>query len=528
MRSSYLASVRDAYELSIDLLMDAHGASPGGDDLVRAFDVSERGRARAMLDGLAQAQGGLVENAADDLLAQERRLRASMNAAAAGRLAALQRGRLDEATRMSRDLDRLSAAHRDLEERIRAESPGYASLLEQAPLGLAEVQQLLDDNTILLQYFVGTETSYVWIVTHAHVTARRLPGRAEIVAVVRPYLAALCGPPQPGRSPVESARAATLLLPLELRRSQHTRVVIVPDGILHQVPFAALPFEHSEGPAASALAANREVVAVPSMSIVSLIRRGWQGPHEWLKPLLVLADPVFELDDPRLTGAGERASGAGVAVPSESNGEALRRALRDVGLRQAASPPRLLAARREAAGIAAVVPGADVALGFAASRAAVTSTALGAYRIVHFATHGIIDNDHPELSGLVLSLVDERGRWQDGFVRVHDVYALQVPADLVVLSACRTALGADLAGEGLIGLVRGFMFAGTRRVVASLWKVDDEATSELMVRFYRAMVERKLTPPAALREAQLEIRAIPRWSHPFYWAAFVLYGEWLD
>jgi CHAT domain-containing protein len=147
--------------------------------------------------------------------------------------------------------------------------------------------------------------------------------------------------------------------------------------------------------------------------------------------------------------------------------------------------------------------------------------------IVHFATHALIDHAHPELSGIVLSLVDGAGRPQDGVLRLHDVYNMRLSADLVVLSACQTALGPNVRGEGLIGLTRGFLYAGARRVVASLWRVDDAATAELMRRFYDAMLgPRRLPPAAALRAAQVDMSRQPRWAAPYHWAGFVLQGEW--
>jgi CHAT domain-containing protein len=144
-----------------------------------------------------------------------------------------------------------------------------------------------------------------------------------------------------------------------------------------------------------------------------------------------------------------------------------------------------------------------MATGFDASRAMATSSGLSQYRIVHFATHGVLNDQHPGLSGLIFSLVDEQGRSQDGFLRLHDIYNLNLPADLVVLSACNTGLGKEVRGEGLVGIVRGFMYAGAARVVASLWKVDDEATAELMKRFYQQMLQEGKTPAAALRAAQI-------------------------
>jgi CHAT domain-containing protein len=153
-------------------------------------------------------------------------------------------------------------------------------------------------------------------------------------------------------------------------------------------------------------------------------------------------------------------------------------------------------------------------------------SAIGPYRIVHFATHSILNNEHPELSGIVLSLVNTRGQTQDGFLRVHGICSLKLSAQLVVLSACQTALGKDVKGEGLIGLTRAFMYAGAPRIVSSLWEVDSTATAELMTRFYNKMLKDKLAPAAALREAQISMLNETQWKSPYYWAAFALQGDW--
>ena len=155
-----------------------------------------------------------------------------------------------------------------------------------------------------------------------------------------------------------------------------------------------------------------------------------------------------------------------------------------------------------------------------------TDAELGQYRVIHFATHGLLNSQHPELSGIVLSLVDGQGRPQNGFLRLHEIYNLRLPAELVVLSACQTGLGKEIRGEGLVGLTRGFMYAGAPRLVTSLWQVDDKATSELMKLFYRGMLGRKLTAAAALRAAQVEMWRQKDWQSPYYWAAFALQGEW--
>jgi CHAT domain-containing protein len=187
----------------------------------------------------------------------------------------------------------------------------------------------------------------------------------------------------------------------------------------------------------------------------------------------------------------------------------------------------LLATRWEAQRITSFVPTSKQALDFAASRDTATSSELGQYRIIHFATHALIDSVHPELSGIVLSLVDNQGRAKDGFLRTDDIFSLKLSADLVVLSACRTGLGKDVRGEGLIGLTRGFMYAGAPRVVVSLWRVNDQATAEFMSRFYKTMLNGPgQSPASALRQAQLEMLKDKRWQSPYFWAGFVLQGEW--
>ena len=170
-----------------------------------------------------------------------------------------------------------------------------------------------------------------------------------------------------------------------------------------------------------------------------------------------------------------------------------------------------------------------MAKGFAAGREALFHQDLADYRFLHFATHGVLNQDNPDLSGLVLSLVDEKGTPRDGFVPLHEIYGLELNAELVVLSACQSGLGQSIRGEGLVGLVRGFFHAGVPRVIASLWQIDDQATAALMEQLYRGLLQQGLPPAAALRRAQLEIYQNPpkpAWKSPYSWGAFVLQGEW--
>jgi CHAT domain-containing protein len=198
------------------------------------------------------------------------------------------------------------------------------------------------------------------------------------------------------------------------------------------------------------------------------------------------------------------------------------------GLKGELHLPRLAFTRDEAKAILAVVrPGSGMeAMDFDASRKRAISGELARYRVVHFATHALVDNIHPELSGLVLSLVDQRGKPVDGFLGLQDIYNLDLSADLVVLSACQTALGKQINGEGMIGLTRGFMYAGASGVMATLWNVNDFATAKLMAHFYKAMEQDGMTPAQALRQAQLALWEARPTSAPYYWAGFILQGGW--
>ena len=315
------------------------------------------------------------------------------------------------------------------------------------------------------------------------------------------------------------------------------RLLIVSDGALQYLPFAALPTPNLRGSSPyEPLAVNHEVISLPSASTLAVLRRQIAKHKPASKTIAVLADPVFDKDDKRVRNSLARnkaiqsdamtAQARRAAAISRSE---IQRSASESGLDgEGLSIVRLPFTRREADAITALVPAASRKedLDFAASLANATSADLSQYRIVHFATHGFLNSQHPELSGIVLSLVDDNGREQNGFLRAHEIYNLTLPAELIVLSGCRTGLGKEIRGEGLIGLTRAFMHAGAARVLVSLWDIHDEATAELMTRFYTRLLGRdKLSPAAALRAAQVSMAHNKRWSSPYYWAGFTLQGE---
>jgi CHAT domain-containing protein len=348
-------------------------------------------------------------------------------------------------------------------------------------------------------------------VTRNTIDSVLLPPRATLEALARRVSEETKTAPRQGA--VEARAAAELgrlLVGPALGRVAGRRLVVVPDGALQYVPFAALVPKADGRP----LVFDHEVVTLPSASTLGVLRLETARRKAAPRAVAVLADPVFDGEDPRVRALAKTPA----VVPAAVRDEPQRGPL-----------PRLIGSRREAAAILARLPaGAGwPALDFEASRATATSRRLSEFRVVHFATHGVLDHARPELSGVVLSLVDAAGRPQDGFLRLHDIYNLNLAADLVVLSACQTALGQDVRGEGLVGLTRGFMYAGAPRVVATLWRVDDRATAELMRRFYGEMFGARPRPAAAaLRAAQASMAREPRWAHPYYWAAFVVQGDW--
>ena len=532
LRATYLASVHKYYETYVDVLMRTHRARPGRGLAADAFAASERARARALLDGLAESGLDLRRDIDPALLRLQQALEQEFDA-----WAARQRDSLDEGTfstlaaHLAGEYRDLEARHSRLEAAIRRRNPRYAALVRPRPLTLRQVQQhVLDADTLLLEYALGEQRSYLWAVTAGGFSVHELPSRTELERAARDLYTRLTsrhtqqGTMQERQRQAEESdrryweqarRLSGMLLGPVAADMAGKRIVVVADGALQFLPFAALPMPGGGEPVP--LIAEHEVVNLPSASVLEVLRRETAGRAVPAGTVAVLADPVFERDDPRVRAA-IRAPGTAGAQPPPGRPE------RGTTFRLA----RLPATRLEAdAVVAAAGPGKSATwLGFDASRRTAMGPELSRFRVVHLATHGVFDDDNPGMSGIMLSMFDARGRAQDGFLRLHDIYELDLPADLVVLSACSTALGRQLNGEGLVGSVRGFMYAGAKRVIASLWKVDDDVTGELMRRFYDGMFKGRLSPAAALRAAQLAVWSQPRWKAPFFWAAFSLQGEW--
>lgn len=588
LRASYRASVQQYYDFYIDVLMLQHQHSPLEGFDAAALHVSEQARARGLLDLLTEARVDIRQGVDAALLDRERELQRSITTRTDARIHLLNAKHTDQqANEMTKELDELVSAYEDVEAKIRVASPHYAALTQAQTLSLPEIQRLLDADTVLLEYALGDEHSYLWAVTPNSVASFQLEKRSVIEAAAERVYELLTARTRRipnervrqkaariGKADVEYNAAALelsrmLLGPIAALLGKK-RLVIVSEGALQYIPFAALPEPVGRKQEAGAgtkqldsrlptpdnelpLMLEHEIVTLPSASTLALLRRSLETHKPPTKTVAVFADPVFEPTDVRVnhksrsTSLAPKRLGPGrvsTRVPTmdqkgsdekagDDNGRL--RAIRDYLTRlrmNAEEQPlaRLAYSRKEALAIAALVPEAQrrIVLDFDVNYEAVTSAELSEYRFIHFATHALLDTDEPELSGMLLSLVDKEGRpQQNGILRLGDVYNLLLPVELVSLSACDTALGKSISGEGLVGLTRGFMYAGAPRVMASLWKVDDAATADLMKIFYEGMLgPQKLRPAAALREAQKQMWQKNKASSPFYWAGFVLQGEW--
>jgi CHAT domain-containing protein/Tfp pilus assembly protein PilF len=555
LRMSYFASIQIYYERFIDLLQSLDRLYPDKGYAVAALEASERARARSLLDLLAEIKVDIHQDVDPCLLDRERMLQRQLNVAADHQRQMVKgKSNLKEVA-VAAQIESLTNQFQEVQAQIRAASPRFAALTRPIPLSAAQIQQqVLDDRTMLLEYALGESRSYLWVVTPTTLESFQLPKRDEIEAAARRVFGLMTArnTRKPGETieqkkarvaqadadyPSAAATLSRMLLGPVVTRMGTKRLLIVPHGELHLIPFGALPIasDNDLSKGSKPLVLDHEIISMPSASTLAVLRRETSGRNPSPLKIAVIADPVYSKADERVRPAAARGLSAiterlirsdgpagkseGAGIIDEPAGEDLTEHL-----------PRLFATRWEAEQIMAEVPAGEglQAVDFDAARELVFSGKLAQYQILHFATHALIDDTHPELSGIALSLVNETGQARNGFLRAHEIYNLKLRAELVVLSGCRTGAGKSVKGEGLIGLARGFMHAGTPRVLASLWSLSDRGAAELMARFYRKMLgPGREAPIEALRSTQIEMMKDKRWQAPYFWAAFVLQGDWL-
>ncbi len=508
---------QDYAELQVELLMAQSRATGDQRFAVRAFEASDLARARNLFELVLESLVGVRSTAAPELLEREHQIQTRLNSLETRRRDLLTGTALpEEVATLERRLGETSLELERARAEIRRADPRYAELAEPRSVRLAELQALLDPQTVLLSYALGEKQSTLFVVGRSSFESWSLEPRAHLNAQGEALYRAL-GQSRSNQIQYQltAAAMAEKLLPPGAIPGSAKRLLVVSGGMLHYVPFAVLPSPRrdSEDDEDRLLVDDFEIQYLPSASVLAALRRRDARRPTAPKTVAIFADAIFSVDDAQLTEVTDR-------EPQPQTRSVSVERLPEGPL------PRLPFTRDEALSILALLPEhqRSANLDYAATKQAVLTKPLDPYRIVHFATHALIDERFPELSGLVLSRLDAAGREIDGNLHLHEIYNLQLAADLVVLSGCQTALGQRVRGDGLLSLTRGFLYAGSSQVLVSLWSVDDEATAQLMAQLYHGMIERHESPAAALRAAQRWMRQQPRWRAPYYWAAFVLQG----
>jgi len=565
-RSTFLATTKDVYDeaatafAEMALLNSPTGGALSGKSLeyaAESFRITEAGRARSLLDMLGEVNAQITEGVPADLLKRKQEnLNRQQEIAQQLTGIALTGDQKQKPSQMDADLDKLQTEFDDIENQIRTASPRYGALTGAQPQSLADIQQkVVDDGTVLLEYSLGNDSSYLFAVTGSSVALFKLAPRSSLDKLATDFRGQLIPPKlqrrivgidvaadqQRGLGLVEGpsenlaafVAASNALYKSAVEPAAATvgekRLLVVADGALNYVPFEALvkTTDGADYSALSYLIKTNEIVYAPSASVVAAIRQ--QGKAGG-KNLLVVADPVFNADDPRLKGS----SAVQASAEARGLGLGLESAISDVtdsgatggGLRLA----RLVGTRTEAEEIGKIAKTGgvqtDLWIDLNASEDNVRTRDMTNYRVIHVATHGLLDAQRPQFTGVVLSLVGNKSN--DGFLRTDEIFNLRMSPSLVMLSACETGLGKEKRGEGVIGLTRAFMYAGAPTVGVSLWSVADKSTAELMTDFYKRYLgaSASASAPGSMRDAQLAMISAKKYSAPFYWAPFVLVGEW--
>ncbi len=507
------------YEALINLLLKMKQEEEDKDHGIEAFHYVERKRARALLDLLTEAKADIREGIADELREREKELLA--------RVSWIQtRARTEEISeeernKLSQELREIDEKFEELQDEIRASNPRYAELEYPEPYTLSQVQGMLDEDTILLEYHLGREKSAVWVITKDESEVYSdLPASRELTEQVMRYRRLLFLEKMKEDEKQECFHLGSLLyqkliLPLKDKLAPDKRLLIIPDGILYYLPFETLlayegDIEEAEVPERSEdfpyLLKDYSIFYSSSASVLGTIREEEIGRAEervgkTQGQFLGFGDPVY---------------------PEVKKGE--RGVWEEVYLRSGGELGRLIYSGKEVMDVEEIYKSqARAYLRGEATEERVKSEELDNYRIVHFATHGFVDEEKPELSCVVLAIDEDPA--EDGFLQLREVFNLKLDADLVTLSACQSGLGKMVRGEGLVGLTRGFMYAGTSSLLVSLWSVYDKSTAELMRKFYTYYRE-GMTKIEALRSAKLDMVREGIYSSPAKWAPFVLMGEW--
>jgi CHAT domain-containing protein/Tfp pilus assembly protein PilF len=504
LRASYRAAVDKIYKLYVDVLMRQ-------ERIPQALEFEDNARARSLTETLSSGRVNLWSGL-DTMTRQKRQSLIEEILSLAGKRQLL--GRRMQASpaalELNQEIDKRRAQLRAIEEEA-LRDPKARSLVRPTPLSTEQISGLLDPETVLLEYSLGDERSYLWLITSASaqpVTGISLPERKKIDDLGRRVRQLLITPQLDQKGLIDyqqlSREFSSMLLGKVATEIKGKRLVIAADGILQYIPFSALPEPGISDWQPLFLA--HEVVNVPSAAALSAVRTSTGNRVPASQTLALLADPVY------LPPKGVVASEPNASKKGEAS------------LRPLAFAKDEMQRIKKAYAKLENPKGLKELTDYEANRTNAISSTLADFRVIHYSAHGVADDLRPEASGIYFTRYDRHGKATPNFVGLDDVYGLKLSADLVVLSACETALGKEVKGEGIVGLTRGFMYAGSTSVLSSLWEVNEFHTANLMGLFYKGMFEGKQPPAAALRLAQREMwrQKLP----PYYWAGFNLQGEW--
>ena len=524
LTAAFSARIHDRYEKYIDCLMRKYQSSQAPDLVKQAFQTSELSRARSLAELLQATQANLFPGLDPQLAAREKTLRGYLNDNENAKIRLLSgKYETSELKALESEYQRLKAEHDQLIRDIRGRNRSYEQVIRPTSWDLRKIQEqvVADDQTVLLEFSLGSEKSYMWAVTRSGIKSYELQSEQTIEPLARRVHKLLSTPPRNDAESDLSSAIEDLARVILWPASEHLnkkRIIVVGDGVLNYIPFQILPSPSSN----KLLVDDAEIINAPSASIFGELQEDALHRQPATNLLAAFGDPVFAADYQ--------------AKDSEKNEQViataqLRSALRDNDLNAGTFDPmaltRLFHAKRELDSLSEVAgEKALIVREYDATRDRFLHTDLTQFAILHLVTHGFFNPKRPQNSGFVLSDIDRDQKHRQGFIGLREIYELRAPVLLVVLSACQTALGENVRGEGLMGMTRGFMHAGASSVVASLWEVDDRATAELMKHFYSNMLKRGMKTGEALRAAQNSIRQRPEWRSPHYWAAFTLQGEY--
>lgn len=534
LQQHYFSDVYDRYELYINLLMKMHKQRPDAGFAVQALQASEKARARSMLETLQLSEANFTKDADPELIKREAEIRSLLNLKS-DKLTDLLSSNADpaEIQKLDTEINQLQNEIEELKAGLKKTSPVYSAIKDPAPFDVAEFQnKVMDDDSLLLEFSLGADESYLWLVGKDKINAYVLPPREQLESRVQALRELLASREMEKDEAIEVYQARIAKAETDYWQEaqklsdeilgpaagviKDKRLIVVPDGKLNYFPMSALPFPGSNKN--EPLLLTNEVIYEPSASTLSLVTGNEKNDPGLSRDLMLFSDPVFSRDDPRVSAETK------TEEEEETNSASPDRYRFAKSLN---SLSRLTASKAEADSIAGVIGAskADLFTGFAANRAQLLTSNVADYKIIHFATHGLIDETRPELSGIVLSRFDEAGGKLEQLVRIQDIYGMNIRADLVVLSACNTGIGKEVKGEGLMSLNNAFLGTGARTVVSSLWKVEDSAAVELMKNFYGSLASGNTPPSKALRDAQIKMWQNGRYRSPFYWAAFTVQGD---